>query len=446
MECSSCVNCCACRRRAPRLTYASYAQHHPDELQIVGVADPIPQRRQLVADLYNLPAEHCFASAADLAAHPKLADFAINGTMDHQHVATSLPLLAAGYELLLEKPFATNEAELWALAAAAQQYQRKVAICHVLRFAPFYRAIRQQVLDGVIGEVFNIQAVEHVSYHHMAVGFVRGKWNSKRKCFSPMLMAKCCHDLDLIAWMKSGVPPVRVASFGSNYQFRPERAPVGAGTRCLVDCPIEADCLYSARKHYIDHPNRWAFYVWDALQQEVKPANLPAKQYTELTLDEKLEWLKRDNPYGRCVWKCDNDVVDHQSVTIEFADGATATLNMVGGAAKPSRSIHIIGTTGEIQGNLEDSRFVIRHIDPRPGHEYAEEVVDLSIGGDMTGAFGGHGGGDLRLMADFVRLVRGEQPSISTTTLADSINGHLIGFCADRAMEEGKVVTVTQRQ
>jgi len=278
------------------LTYASYAQHHPDELQIVGVADPIAQRRQLVADLYDLPVERCFASAEELAAQPKLADFAINGTMDHQHVVTSLPLLAAGYDLLLEKPFATNEAEMWALVEAAQRHNRKVAICHVLRFAPFYRAIRQQVLDGVIGEVLNIQAVEHVSYHHMAVGFVRGKWNSKRKCFSPMLMAKCCHDLDLIAWMKSGVPPVRVASFGSNYQFRPERAPADAGTRCLVDCPIETDCLYSARKHYIDHPNRWAFYVWDALQQEVKPANLPAKHYTELTLEERSSGSKVITP------------------------------------------------------------------------------------------------------------------------------------------------------
>lgn len=426
------------------LTYASYAQEHPDELRIVAIADPIAQRRQLVADLYDLPATHCFRSAEELAAQPKLADFAINGTMDHQHVATSLPLLAAGYDLLLEKPFATNEAEMWALAEAAERYQRKVAICHVLRFAPFYRAIRQKVIDGVIGDLINIQAVEHVSYHHMAVGFVRGKWNSKRKCFSPMLMAKCCHDLDLIAWMKSGVAPVRVASFGGNYQFRPERAPAGAGTRCLVDCAIEADCLYSARKHYLDHPNRWAFYVWDALQQEVKPANLSTKHYTELTLAEKTEWLKNDNPYGRCVWKCDNDVVDHQSVAIEFADGATATLNMVGGAAKPSRSLHLVGTTGEIQGNLEDSCFVIRRFDTRPGHEYAEELIDLSIGGDMTGSFGGHGGGDLRLMADFVRLVRGEQPSISTTTLADSVNGHLIGFCADRAMEEGRVVTLAQ--
>jgi predicted dehydrogenase len=330
---------------------------------------------------------------------------------------------------------------MWQLVRAAEEHKRTVAICHVLRFAPFYTAIRQKVLDGVIGEILNVQAVEHVSYHHMAVGFVRGKWNNKAKCFSPMLMAKCCHDLDLIAWLKSGVAPVRVASFGSNMQFRPEKAPAGAGTRCLVDCEIEADCLYSARKHYIDHPDRWAFYVWDALQQEGQ-TNVPKKHYTDLSLDEKITWLTHDNPYGRCVWRCDNDVVDHQSVAIEFADGATATLNMVGGAAKPSRSIHLVGTTGEIQGNLEDSRFVIRHIDPRAGHEYREEVVDLTIGGDMTGAFGGHGGGDLRLMADFVRLINGEAPSIATTTLADSVNGHLIGFRADVAMAEGRVVAI----
>ncbi|MCB9152310.1 MAG: Gfo/Idh/MocA family oxidoreductase [Caldilineaceae bacterium] len=424
------------------LTYASYARQHPNELQIVGVADPIAARREQVADLYDLPAERCFGSAEELAAQPKFADFVINGTMDHQHVATALPLLAAGYDMLLEKPFAVSEEEMWQLVEAARLHKRKVAICHVLRFAPFYTAIRQKVVDGVIGDILNVQATEHVSYHHHVVGYVRGKWNSKAKCFSPMLMAKCCHDLDLITWMKSGVPPVRVSSFGSNMQFRPERAPAGAGTRCLVDCEIEPDCLYSARKHYLDHPNRWAFYVWDALQQEGATTAAPHKPYAELTLTEKEEWLKRDNPYGRCVWKCDNDVVDHQSVAIEFADGATATLNMVGGASKPSRSIHLVGTLGEIQGNLEDSRFVIRHIDPRPGCEYAEEVVDLSIGGDMTGAFGGHGGGDLRLVADFLKLMNGEQPSISTTTLEDSVNGHLVGFRADTAMTEASVVAI----
>ena len=424
------------------LTYASYAQQHPDELRIVGVADPIEPRRRMVAELYDLAPEQCYASAEDLAAQGKQADFIINGTMDHQHVPTALPLLAAGYEMLLEKPFATNVEEMGQLVEAARRYQRKVVICHVLRFTPFYAAIRQQVIDGAIGDLINIQAVEHVSYHHMGVAFVRGKWNSKQRCFSPMLMAKCCHDLDLITWMKSGTPPVKVASFGSNLQFRPERAPVNAGTRCLVDCPIEADCLYSARKHYIDHPHRWAFYVWDVLQHGTPNTPAPTKHYTELTLDEKVASLQGDNPYGRCVWKCDNDVVDHQSVAIEFADGCTATLNMVGGAAKPSRLIHLIGTKGEIQGALEESRFVIRHIDPRPGHEYSEEVVDLNIAGDMTGAFGGHGGGDLRLMADFLSVLRGEAHSISTTTLEDSVNGHLIGFCADQSMEEERVVNV----
>ncbi len=246
-----------------------------------------------------------------------------------------------------------------------------------------------------------------------------------------MLMAKCCHDLDLIMWLKSGVRPVAVSSFGNNMQFRPEKAPRDAGTKCLVDCPIEAECLYSARKHYLDHPERWAFYVWDALEQS--DGQTPA---------DREALLRSDSPYGRCVWRSDNDVVDHQSVIIEFADGATASHNMVGGASRPSRSIHLIGTTGEIQGVLEESRFVVRNIDPKPGCEYSERVVDLSVGGDMHGVFGGHAGGDERLVADFVSLLKSGTTSISSTTLDDSLYGHLVGFRADRAMEERRVVDV----
>ncbi len=413
------------------MLYASYAKEHPDELEIVSVADPSELRRERAAKAFDLPLERCFETAEELASKPKFADFVINGTMDHQHVPTSLPLLEAGYDMLLEKPFATSEEEMWRLVAAARRHERKIAVCHVLRYSPFYAAIRQKVIDGVIGDIINVQAVEHVSYHHMAVGFVRGKWSRKGYCSSPMLMSKSCHDLDLIAWMRSGVAPCRVSSFGGNLQFRPDRAPRGAGTRCLVDCPIEPECLYSARKHYVDHPERWAFYVWDSIEHIEGP-----------TIEDKIESLKGDNPYGRCVWKCDNDVVDHQSVAIEFEDGSTATLNMIGGCSRPSRSLHLIGTRGEIQGCLEDSRFVIRHVDPRPGHEYAEEIVDLSVGGDMTGAFGGHGGGDLRLVWDFLRELRGEPTSISSTRIEDSISGHLIGFCADRSMEEHRVVEI----
>ncbi len=411
--------------------YASYAQRSPDELKIVGVADPMAHRREYVAKLYDIPAERCYESAEALAAVPRFADAVINGTMDHHHVPTSIPLLKAGYHILLEKPFATNEAEMWDLVRTAREHDRKVMICHVLRYAPFYADIRRRVAAGEIGEIISVQTVEHVSYHHTAVGFVRGKWSKKADFHATMLMAKCCHDLDLIAWMKSGIAPVRVSSFGSNMQFRPEKAPAGAGTRCLVDCPIEADCLYSARKHYIDHPDRWRFYVWAGLEQIENP-----------TIEQKIESLKTDNPYGRCVWKCDNDVVDHQALIVEFEDGCTASHNMIGGCSKPLRSIHLVGTTGEIQGELEESRYVIRHIDPRPGHEYSEEVVDLNVSGDVHGAFGGHAGGDLRLAADFVRFAREEEVSISCTSIEDSIRGHLLGFRADRSMDEGRVMDI----
>lgn len=406
------------------LTYASYSKQRPDELKIVGVADPNPQRVQQVAKMYDIPPERCFSSAEELAAVPRFADAVINGTMDRQHVPTSVPLMQAGYHILLEKPFAISEEEMWHLVATAKETDRTVMICHVLRYAPFYSSIRKLVAEGRIGKVLNLQTIEHVSYHHMSVAFVRGKWNSKEVCGSSMLMSKCSHDLDLITWMKSGVDPTYVSSLGGLSYFRQENAPEDAGTRCLVDCPIEESCQYSARKIYLNHPNRWSFYVWQELEHLENP-----------TMEDKIESLKTTNPHGRCVWKCDNDVVDHQSIVIEFEDGSTATHNMIGGASRPSRSIHLIGTEGEIQGVLEDSKFVIRHIDSRPGHEYSEELVDLNLTTDMHGAFGGHGGGDLRLVADFCSTLKGREPSISCTTLDDSVNGHLIGFRADQSLE-----------
>jgi len=408
-----------------------YARKGRDSIGIVGIADPRDQRREMIADEFGIPLKRQFRTAEDLAKVPKFADVAINGTMDHQHVATSLPLIRAGYDILLEKPFAVHEAEMWELVEAAREHKRTVMICHVLRYAPFYAAIRQKVIEGSIGRVLNVQTVEHVSSHHMDVAFVRGKWARKSVSGSSMLMAKCCHDLDIIAWMKSGTFPVRVASFGGNYQFKPEDAPDGAGERCLIDCRIEPDCLYSARKIYLDHPNRWSFYVWECFEGVENP-----------TIEQKIESLKTNNPHGRCAWKTNTEMVDHQSVVIEFSDGATATHNMIGGTAKPVRSIHLIGTHGEIQGVFEDSKFVVRRIAPMRPENYTDEVVDLTVSGDMHGAFGGHGGGDERLVADFVRVVRGERPSLSTTHIEDSVSGHLIGFSADRAMEEQRVVDI----
>ena len=414
------------------VTYAAYSERRPDRLRIVGVADPSEPRRRRAAERFGVPGSRCFESAEELASRPRFADAAINGTMDQFHVPTSLPLLDAGYHLLLEKPFATGRDEMRALVAAADRSGSHVMVCHVLRYTPFYRAIKERVAAGEIGDVVSVQTVEHVSYHHMAVGFVRGKWRRRAETGSSMLMAKCCHDLDLIVWMKAGARPAAVSSFGSRSYFRAENAPPGAGVRCLVDCPIEAGCLYSARKHYLDHPDRWSFYVWSGLEGVESP-----------TEEDRVELLKTSD-YGRCVWRMDNDVVDRQAVAIEFDDGSTATHNMVGGAARPSRSIHLVGTTGEIQGVFEEQSFAVRRIDP--GSEYSEERVDTDVSGDMQGAFGGHGGGDARLVEDFVSLVQGEPRSVSCTSLDDSISGHLVGFAADAAMEERRVVDLAAFQ
>lgn len=403
---------------------ASYARSHPDELKIVGVADPNEWRRKQAQDIYGFPDDMCFETAEALADKGKLADAIINGTMDMQHVPTALPLLEAGYDMLLEKPISISEDEVRQLLKTTRKCGRKVMICHVLRYAPFYVEVRKRVKEGEIGDLVSVMTVENVSYHHMGTCFVRGKWN-RRECGSSMLMSKCCHDLDLITWMKSGIAPKAVASFGSLMYFKPENAPEGSGTRCLVDCKIEESCDYSCRKHFIDQ-NLWGAYAWQHMEHE------------DQSVGNKIRSLKEENPHGRCVWRCDNDVVDHQTVAIEFSDGSTASHNMIGGTSKPCRSIHLIGTKGEIQGVMEDGTFVVRHPDARAGHEYTEVNVDMSMTGD------GHGGGDLRLVEDFVRTLRGDTASISSTNLEDSIYGHLIGFGADRARVERRYVDIIE--
>ena len=211
------------------VTYARYSEQRPDRLRIVGVADPSELRRRSAAERFGVPESACFESVEDLASRPRFADAAINGTMDQLHVPTSLPLLEAGYHLLLEKPFATGRDEMRALIDAASRGGSHVMVCHVLRYTPFYRAIKERVASGEIGDVVSVQTVEHVSYHHMAVGFVRGKWRSRAETGSSMLMAKCCHDLDLVMWDEDRARPVAVSSFGSRSYFREENAPPGRG-------------------------------------------------------------------------------------------------------------------------------------------------------------------------------------------------------------------------
>ncbi len=399
------------------LTYAALSEIESDKMEIVGVADPDKNRRESIAKKFGIPDDKCFETAEELAKAPKFADAVINGTMDHIHVKTSIPLLKAGYDILLEKPFSVNESEARELVEAAEKYDRKVMVCFVLRYVPFYRKIKDLILAGEIGEIISIQTNEYVSYHHMSTSHVRGKWNNSDRCHSSMLLAKCCHDIDIMMWLMSETKPALVSSFGCNKQFVNKNAPENSGTRCLVDCPLVDDCLYSAKRIYIDHPDRWSFYVWDALEYIENP-----------TIEDKINLLKT-SPYGVCAYKSDNNVVDHQTVSVFFENGATGTHNMVGGTSKGTRTIHITGTKGVIEGDFEEGKFTLSKIDPRPGCEHEDTVFDLKIDNDT------HGGGDLDLVRDFVAYARGEMPSVSCTSIHDSIAGHLVVFLADKSRE-----------
>lgn len=401
------------------MTYAQLAVKEPDMLKIVGVADPNEDRRRMISEKFSISENLCFASAEELAKAPKFADAVINGTLDDIHVRTTIPLLKSGYDVLLEKPFAVNEDEARELVEAAKKYGRKIMVCFVLRYAPFYQKIKQLLTEGAIGDVIDIQTDEFVSYHHMSTSHVRGKWNNSGKCHSSMLLAKCCHDLDIMMWLMNNTKPKSVTSFGCCKQFRPENAPEGSGTRCIVDCPFADTCLYSAKRIYLDHPDRWSVYVWDKLENLKNP-----------TIEDKRKLLET-SPYGICAYKSDNNVVDHQTVSIIFDNGATGTHHMIGGSPRGNRTITVTGTKGMISGSLEDGKFSLSTINPDPGCEYDEIEIDISNDGDS------HGGGDMGLVRDFVAYCRGEKTSPSCTSIEDSFAGHLAVYLADRSMENG---------
>ena len=242
-------------------------------------------------------------------------------------------------------------------------------------------------------------------------------------------MAKCCHDLDLIAWLMDSIAPASVFSTGSIMNFRPENAPPASGSRCLVDCPIEPECPYSARAQYaVNDKWDWAkAYVWPD---------------TDMNESEKIEFLKT-SPHGRCVWRCDNNQVDHQTVVVEFTNGAVATHNLLTGTARPTRSIHIIGLQAELAGDFESGVIKLRTFNTQDGTDFDEEIIDTNIIGD--GGAAGHGGGDQRLIAEFVEATnpRGMH-NLGSSRIEDSTTGHMLGYAADISMNQKRVVRFSE--
>jgi predicted dehydrogenase len=388
--------------------YGGYALKHPDQIRFVAVADPDPERRGYFAMQHQIPSDRQFATDKEILALPKMADACFLCTQDALHYDAAMQAIAQGYDLFLEKPMAISAHDVTMIGRQAKAFGARVMIGHVLRYTSFFRAIRDLLDQGAIGDLVTIQHNENVSYWHQAHSYVRGNWRNLAVA-SPMILAKSCHDLDLLIWFADSAPKY-VSSFGSLSHFKSSNAPEDAPAHCMDGCPKQETCPYFAPKVYTNAPDWMRLAV----------AN-------DLSDDSMLKHLKT-GPYGRCVYRSDNDVVDHQVVGLEFENGVTAAFTMTAFTHENTRTIKLMGTKGEIRGHMDKQELEI--------HTFGSDVVK-HLRTDEGAS--GHGGGDDGIMAAFVaEMNRPGDPD--HTNLDGAVWAHLTAFAAETARLEKRVV------
>ncbi|AYB44696.1 Gfo/Idh/MocA family protein [Paenibacillus lautus] len=394
------------------INYLEYALQHPHELEVVAVAEPNRQRREQFQARHGLEDAACFENWNDFFSAPKVADAVFICTQDKQHFEPTMRALEAGYHVLLEKPMSPDPEECIRMGEMASQAGLVFSICHVLRYTPFFSTIKELLEREAIGRLMSIQHNENVGYWHQAHSFVRGNWRRKEDS-SPMILAKSCHDLDMLLWLADS-DCVQVSSFGSLSHFTAAQAPEGAPKRCLDGCPVSDECLYYAPDHYLTEDTNW-----------------PTSAISDdMSYDARYQALL-EGPYGRCVYHCDNDVVDHQVVNMEFANSVTVAFTMSAFTQDVSRTIKLMGTRGEIRGAMEKNEIEIIHF----GSGKVERISFADRGGHV-----GHGGGDMGLIKDFLRLVQAGGNNQGLTSASRSVQSHLMAFAAEQSRVDGKVI------
>lgn len=383
-----------------------------EDVELVAVADIVKASRDCALDL-GVKENMLFEGADDFFAQGKICDAVFICTQDAQHIDMALKAMELGYDICLEKPAAVNLEDCIQIRDTANRLGRKVMLTHVLRYAPFYQQIKQYVDDGTLGEIVSLNQTENIAYWHFALSYVRGPWR-KMEDSSATIIAKCCHDLDIINWL---IPSkcTNVSSYGNLFYFNEQHAPKGSADYC-VDCAPETKekCLYNA---YSIYPQRMNTSVVGGT------ARLKGKDIYEI-LDNKEDVI------GRCVFRGDNDAIDNQVVNMVFENGATAHLTMCAFSERCYRYIKVHGTKGEIHGDAEDGILYLT--------EYGKPVQKIDVN-KLTDRVldDGHGGGDYFLYRDFIDYITVESPSITRTTIDDSIESHLIGFKAEESRVSG---------
>ena len=390
--------------------YGSYILAHPDEISLVAVAEPRAQKRDLVGEAHGIPEGMRFHSWEELLSKPKLADAAIICTQDKMHYGPAVEAIARGYHVLLEKPMAVDPVECMAIAELAQKKGTILSVCHVLRYTDFFIMVKKLLDEGAIGRLISIQHNENVGYWHQAMSFVRGPWSNSDES-SPMILAKCCHDMDIMAWF-AGAGCASVSSYGSLTYFKKENAPPGAPEFCQDGCPHEAECPWHAPRYYMGN----YFFDW--------ATGCPKDAPEEAKLD-----ALRASDHGRCVYKCGNNVVDHQVACAVFDNEVTAAFTMCAFTNDCNRTLKLMGTHGEIRGDFNKNEIEVTEF--LTGSKRVVSTAPSATGAEEDEV--GHGGGDYGIMRDFTELVSSGDVGKAAAIASISLQGHLMAFAAEKS-------------
>ena len=389
--------------------YLEYVKQHPDKVKLVGVVELNDIRRKHIADCFSLDASQCFVDYRDFFQHPVEADAVMICTPENMHFEPTMQAIERGYHILLEKPIAQTLEECMLIAQAARKHDVLVSVCHVLRYHPYFMKIKELVDSGELGNIISINHRTSVGLDRTAHGFVRGLWR-KEAVTNPMLMSKCCHDIDFLLWLTK-TPCRKLTSFGSLRWFKEKNAPEGSAARC-VDCKVESRCPFSA----VD--------LYRVRRDWIANFDVPEGK----TIDEVIEEQLRYGLYGRCVYRCDNDVVDHQIVSMEMESEVTINFSMDVFTVKDNRETHICLTEGEIDG--DETRLKVCRF-----RGAKEEVYDFS---DLAHQpF--HAGADLNIVADFIDAIQKNRRNV-VTSIEQSVESHRICFEAERSRKEQRTI------
>ncbi|OME87919.1 oxidoreductase [Paenibacillus sp. FSL A5-0031] len=392
-----------------------YSEYASKTVEIVAVVEPNDNRRKVAADQFGIPRENQFQSVDEFYRLGKICDALIISSMDRDHYTQTMEALDLGYDILLEKPISPSPEECLRIQQKANEKGRKVIVCHVLRYTNFFAEIKKIIDSNELGKIITIQHNENVGNYHMAHSFVRGNWRNSDLA-SPIIMQKSCHDMDILAWLVDS-DAKRISSYGDLTYFKEENAPANSADRCL-DCKVAADCRFDARKAYLPIRGQW-------------PATTISVDQTEEGLLKALE----TSPYGRCVYRSDNNVCDHQASIIEFKNGVTVTFNLSGFTNKMYRTLKIMCEHGEIRGDDSLNIIEVTRFTSNMSEQYEHTVIRPAA---MNG---GHNGGDTGLMIDFLDNLENED-SNSRSSIDRSVESHIMAYAAERARVTGTVIDI----